>query len=63
LASVIRGFKIGVTKYTRQNTDIYTVWQSRFYDRIIRNEKEYGRISEYIFYNPQNWEKDDYFVK
>ena len=24
LASVIRGFKIGVTKYTRQNTDTYT---------------------------------------
>ena len=61
LASIIRGFKIGVTKYIRQNTNIYGVWQSRFHDRIIRNKKEYNRISEYILYNPQNWKKDDYF--
>jgi putative transposase len=60
LASVIRGFKIGVTKYARQNTDIYEVWQSRFHDRIIRDENELTRISEYIISNPQHW-KNDYF--
>ena len=36
-------------------------WQSRFYDRIIRNETELNHISEYIILNPQNWETDDYF--
>jgi len=27
IGSIIRGFKIGVTKGLRQNTDIYVVWQ------------------------------------
>ena len=58
LASIIRGFKIGATKYSRQNTDIYHVWQSRFYDHIIRHENELNRIREYIQNNPLNWEKD-----
>lgn len=35
-------------------------WQTRFYDHIIRNEKDYQRISDYIKNNPGNW-KDDTF--
>jgi len=54
LASIIRGFKIGVTKYARNNTDIFDTWQPIFHDHIIRNEKEFEKISEYIMYNPQN---------
>jgi len=61
LASVIRGFKIGVTKYIRKNTDIHDIWQSRFYDHIIRNESELKSISYYIINNPKNWKRDDYF--
>ncbi len=58
LASVVRGYKIGVTKYARANTTIVDVWQPRFYDRIIRDEDEFRRISQYIMRNPQNWERD-----
>jgi len=63
LASIVRGFKIGVTKYARKNTDISDVWQPRFHDRIIRDENELRRVSEYISTNPQNWENDRYFEK
>lgn len=57
LASIIRGFKIGVTKNARQiNTDF--TWQSRYHDHIIRNESSYRRISEYIKNNPLQWSKD-----
>ncbi|MCK5838397.1 MAG: hypothetical protein KAG99_01055, partial [Bacteroidales bacterium] len=38
LASIIRGYKIGVTKNARK-TDVDFEWQSRFYDHIIRNNK------------------------
>jgi putative transposase len=31
------------------------VWQSRFYDHIIRDHKSLERIREYIYRNPQNW--------
>ena len=58
LPSIIRGFKIGVTKYCRRNTNIWNIWQSRFYDRIIRNEQELNRIRKYIVENPQCWKRD-----
>ena len=47
LASIIRGFKSSVTKYARINK-IDFLWQPRFHDHIIRNEKSYQRISDYI---------------
>lgn len=34
------------------------VWQSSFYDRILRNEFELERIREYILYNPVKWAED-----
>ena len=33
-------------------------WQPRFYDRVIRNEKELNKIRKYIFENVLNWEFD-----
>ena len=48
LPSIIRGFKIGVTKYCRRNTNIWNIWQPRFYDRIIRNEQELNRIRKWF---------------
>jgi REP-associated tyrosine transposase len=43
LASIIRGFKIGVTKNVRKIHAGFS-WQSRFHDRIIRDNKEFERI-------------------
>lgn len=37
-------------------------WQKTFYDRVIRNEEELLKVREYIRYNAQKWEKDEYFV-
>ncbi len=31
------------------------IWQRSFYDRIIRNGKEFEFIQEYIFFNPIKW--------
>ena len=33
-------------------------WQSRFHDRIIRNENELNRIRKYIIKNPEMWGRD-----
>jgi putative transposase len=57
LASIIRGFKIGITKYAKMNKIDFN-WQSRFHDHIIRNETELERIRKYITTNPLNWRKD-----
>lgn len=61
LASVIRGFKIGVTKNARQiHADF--AWQPRYHDRVIRDEKSFQTIEKYIMENPLHW-VDDIFNK
>ncbi len=35
-----------------------SVWQRSYYDRIIRNEPDLRKITDYILVNPQNWEED-----
>ncbi len=61
IGSVVRGFKIGVTKWFRQNTKTHDVWQRNYYDIIIQNEKSYFTISEYIENNPLKWNNDTFF--
>ena len=39
------------------------IWQRNYYEHIIRNEKEYLEITEYIEKNPYKWEKDMYYIK
>ncbi len=57
LAAIIRGFKASVTKQAREiHADF--AWQARYYEHIIRNEKSYQEISEYIKNNPLTWIDD-----
>jgi len=62
IGSIIRGFKIGVTKNFRQNTDIYVVWQRNYYEHMIRNEVELNRIRQYIIDNPKKWRTDENYI-
>jgi len=62
IGSVVRGFKIGVTKWMRQNTDIHNVWQRNYYEHIIRNEQSFQTISDYIINNPAKWNDDKFYT-
>jgi len=53
LASIIRGFKSGVTTRVRPINSKFA-WQPLFHDHIIRDQKSYERISEYIKTIPKN---------
>jgi putative transposase len=55
LAAIIRGFKSSVTTFARKN-DIDFSWQPRFYERIIRNDRELLNVSQYIENNPSKWD-------
>ncbi len=57
LGSMIGQFKSTCTKKIRLFGYPEFKWQSRFFDRIIRNEKEYYQIRNYIRYNPKRWEQ------
>jgi len=61
LASIIRGYKTGVTQCARNN-NIDFAWQSRFHDHIIRDNESYQRIKKSIINNPKNWGKDKFYT-
>ena len=69
IGSIIRGYKIGVTKWFRnkpvgiENFQSLRVWQRNYYEHIIRNEKSYQTISDYIINNPAKWNDDKFFMK
>ena len=55
VSSVVNHYKDAVTKACRAQGFAAFEWQSRFYDRVIRDDEEYGRIAEYIDTNPERW--------
>jgi putative transposase len=61
ISVIIQQYKSSVTRLINKDKISYFLWQSRFYEHIIRNEQSYDKISEYIINNPYNWNKDDFF--
>ncbi len=59
LSAIIRSYKSSVTRIVREKFDETFTWQPRFYDRIIRNEKELNIIRNYIKENPKKWDEDE----
>jgi len=62
IPKVVGYFKMNSAKAINKLLDSegIPVWQRNYYDHIIRSEKELDRIRKYIYYNPQQWENDDY---
>ena len=59
LSTIVRSFKSETTKQIRSiDCQIRHVWQPRFHDHIIRNDRELFAIRLYIRNNPTNWEND-----
>ncbi|MFN5416668.1 MAG: transposase [Flavobacteriia bacterium] len=66
IGSIVRGFKIGVTKYYRyevQNDSKAILWHRNYYDNIIFDMNGYENIARYIKNNPKNWGKDKLYSK
>lgn len=58
LSDVVRGFKSACTRRINE-MGLTLFWQPRFYDRVLRNNKELHFIRKYIRNNPSNWELDE----
>ena len=52
--------KSAVTKHARR-LEFEFAWQPRFHDHIIRDDRSYDRITEYVINNPQNWQHDKFY--
>jgi putative transposase len=44
------------------NVSEVSFWQKNYYEHIIRNQKEYQKIADYIINNPFNWNDDKYNI-
>ena len=58
VGSVVRGFKIGVTKQMG-----FSPWQRNYYEHIIRNDESYQNIVQYMAQNPMKWEEDCFYYE
>ena len=58
LATVIRGLKSAISKFAHEN-DIPFAWQTRFHDRIIRNQEELNATAKYIEDNLIKWPDEE----
>jgi len=55
ISSIIGGYKSAVTKHARR-LGYEFAWQTSFYDHIIRNDRAFQNIKNYIINNPKKWE-------
>ena len=46
-----------------ENKRLGKLWQRNYYEHIIRDERSYQNISNYIINNPAKWEEDKFFTK
>lgn len=62
LASIIGAFKAGVTRTARTRLIAsLPCWQSRYHEHIVRNQRKYDSIMEYIDNNIVNWNTDCFY--
>jgi len=56
--TIVRSIKTLTTKEIG-----YSIWQSSYYDHVIRNQHSYEEIWKYIDDNPLKWHLDELYVK
>jgi len=62
LSAIIGSFKSACARLIRRDTTCRVptfAWQGRFYEHVIRNDKEMDRIRQYIIENPARWAEDE----
>ena len=55
ISRIIKQYKMCVSKEIG-----YSIWQKLYYDHIIRTEREYYIVKQYIQNNVVNWKQDRY---
>ncbi len=58
LSKIIKSFKCELVKVMKKQNEKRIYWQRSYYDHVIRDEKSYLRIKEYMVNNPFKWEMD-----
>ena len=62
VTDIICAYKSLTTRACKAAAPIGKLFQTSFYDHVIRNQKDYLEISEYILNNPKQWELDKLYT-
>ncbi len=62
LPQIIGSYKSYVSRIIHKTDPKLTVWQTSFHDHVVRDQKGYQNIWNYIDANPMNWEKDCFYI-
>lgn len=61
VSAIIRSYKSVCTyRMNKLYPELQFGWQNLFYDRMVRNDKQYMNIEKYIIDNPINWQSDQF---
>ena len=63
LSSLFGAFGTTSSKMIHQSGFLDFAWHRSFHDHIIKNDKSYCNISNYIDNNPSNWNLDKFFSR
>ncbi len=60
VSSIVGAYKAAVTRRARRGGLWHggPLWQARFHDRIVRNDREADRVRRYVAENPERWAFD-----
>jgi len=66
IADIVGAYKSIVSNaclqlFKSHNKIMGKLWQRNYYEHIIRNERAYQNISNYIINNPRKWNKDKFY--
>ena len=63
ITDIICAYKSLTTRECKKAYPIDKLFQTSFYEHIIRGQADYAEISEYIANNPKQWELDELYAK
>ena len=63
ITNIVCAYKSLVTRQCKLLQPIDKLFQTSFYEHVIRGREDYNEIAEYIVNNPKKWELDSLYSK
>ena len=63
ITDIVCAYKSLTTRECKKALPIDTLFQTSFYEHVIRGREDYKEIAEYICNNPKQWELDNLYIK
>ena len=63
ITDIVCAYKSLTTRSCKKVSPIDKLFQTSFYEHVIRGREDYNEIAEYIINNPKQWELDKLYTK